>query len=70
MLVNSRQKAPEDMKYLRNQIRRTLPRYLHSGQYGIGRKVQAVLALLSPRLYALLKNAVHRKNRVTGRKVC
>lgn len=70
MLVNSRQNAPEDMKYLRNQIRRTLPKYLHSGQYGIGRKIQAVLALMSPQLYALLKNAVHQKNRVSGRKVC
>ena len=70
MLVNSRQNAPEDLKYLRNQIRRTLPKYLHSGQYGIGRKVQAVLALLSPRLYALLKNAVHQKKRLPGRKGC
>ena len=70
MLVNSRQNAPEDMKYLRDQIRRTLPRYLHSGQYGVGRKLQAVLALLSPRLYALLKNAVHRKKRLPARKGC
>lgn len=68
MLVNSRQNAPEDMKYLRNHIRKTLPQYLYSEQYGIGRKVQAVLALLSPRLYALLKNAVHRKNQGIGRK--
>ena len=70
MLVNSRQNAPEDLKYLRDQIRRTLPRYLHSGQYGFGRKVQAVLALMSPRLYALLKNAVHQKKRLPGRKEC
>ena len=69
MLVNSRQKAPEDMKYLRDQIHRTLLKYLHSGQYGIGRKVQAVLALLCPQLYALLKNTVHRKNRLPDRKV-
>jgi hypothetical protein len=70
MLVNSRQKAPEDMKYLQNHINRTLPQYLYSRQYGIGRKVQAILTLLSPRLYTLLKNMVHRKNQVAGRKVC
>lgn len=69
MLVNSRQKAPGDMKYLRNHIRKTLAQYLCSGQYGIGRKVQAVLALLCPHIYALLKNRVHRGNWLPGRKV-
>ena len=69
MLVNSRQKAPEDMKYLRDHIGRTLPQYLHSRQYGIGRKIQAFLALLCPHIYALLKNMVHRRNWLPGRKV-
>ena len=69
MLVDSRQRAPKDMRYLRRCIRRTLPNYLNSAQCGRGRKIQAVLALLSPRLYALLKNTVRRKNQLAGRRM-
>lgn len=58
MLANSGFQEPDTMAHLKNQIRRTLPRHLSSAQYGAGRKVQAILALLSPRVYALLKNCI------------
>lgn len=58
MLENSGLHAPDIMTYLRKQIRRTLPGHLRSVRYGAGRKLQAILALLCPRGYAMLKNLV------------
>ena len=55
--------APRDMqarRYLLGHIRRRLPEYLHAEYYGSGRKLQAILAAISPRLYMHLKNAVQR----------
>lgn len=60
MLVNSGRRDPEAMSFLRRNILRTLPGYLRSRIYGIGRKVQAVMALVCPRFFTLLKNAVQR----------
>lgn len=50
----------EARRYLLGYIRRLLPRYLISSCYGPGRKIQAVLAAISPRLYMHLKNTVRR----------
>lgn len=62
ILVNSQKKDPEAMAYLRNCIRKRLPKYLRSEKYGAGRKLQAVLAWLCPKIYAMLKNMVQRRH--------
>jgi GT2 family glycosyltransferase len=60
MLVNSGEKDADTMAYLRKNILRTLPGYFRSGIYGGGRKVQALLALICPRLFTWIKNLVQR----------
>lgn len=62
LLASSRRREPEAMAYLRGCIRKTLPGYLASTKHGAGRKLQTVLALVCPRLYARLKNMVHCAN--------
>lgn len=47
-------------KILLGHIRENLPAYLRGSRYGLGRKVQAILASICPGLYARLKNAVQR----------
>ena len=48
-------------QYLLGHIRRLLPVYMGARWYGAGRKLQAVLAAISPRIYMHLKNLVHRR---------
>lgn len=48
----------EGRQALLDHVRRQLPAHLRSRRYGPGRKLQALLAAISPRLYARLKNAV------------
>ena len=60
MLINSGEKDADTMAYLRKNILRTLPGYFRSGIYGGGRKVQALLALICPRLFTWIKNLVQR----------
>lgn len=48
-------------QYLLGHIRRLLPRYMGASCYGAGRKLQAVLAAISPKIYKHLKNAVQRR---------
>ena len=52
------QRDREARRFLLKHIHRQLPGYLSSSQYGFGRKLQAVLAAVNPRLYMHLKNAV------------
>lgn len=47
-------------KLLLQSIRQYLPRHLSSRRYGTGRKLQAILAVTSSRLYMHLKNAAQR----------
>lgn len=60
MYQNSKIKDTEVKKILLRRIRENLPAYLRGNRYGLGRKVQAVLACFCPGLYAHLKNAVQR----------
>ncbi len=50
----------ESRRILLNSIRRYLPGHLRSHRYGTGRKLQALTAAISPRLFARLKNAVQK----------
>lgn len=54
------QRDPDSRRYLLGHIRRLLLRYLFSSHYRMGRKIQAILASISPRIYMYLKNAVQR----------
>ena len=60
MLVNSGEKDADTMIYIRKNILQTLPGYFRSRIYGGGRKVQALLALICPQLFAWIKNLVQR----------
>ena len=60
MLVNSGEKDADTMIYIRKIILQTLPGYFLSRIYGGGRKVQALLALICPQLFAWIKNLVQR----------
>lgn len=55
---NSDGKDPTQKKILLGHVRKNLPGYLKGTQYGTGRKIQAILAAVSPGLYAAVKNAV------------
>lgn len=48
-------------QYLLGYIRRLLPQYMRASRFGAGRKLQAILAAISPRIYMHLKNAVQRR---------
>lgn len=48
-------------KTLLGHIRRQLPVHLRSNRYGLGRKLQALTAALSPRAFTWLKNAAHKE---------
>lgn len=52
---------PAIRSFLRARIRSSMPEYLRAVYYGPGRKLQAILAILSPQLYAHLKNLVQRR---------
>ena len=56
---------PEARALLLSRVRRLLPDYLMRSQFGMGRKLQALLAAVSPRMLMHLKNAVrsHSSNR-------
>ena len=58
LLENAPEKDASARKYLLSYIRRLLPGYLRSAQFGFGRKFQAILAAISPRVFMHLKNAV------------
>lgn len=60
MYENSKIQDAAAKKMLLRHIRENLPAYLRGNHYGVGRKVQAVLAGFCPSLYAHLKNAVQR----------
>ena len=47
-------------KALLGHIRRQLPVHLRSNRYGLGRKLQAITAALSPKLFTRLKNAAQK----------
>lgn len=47
-------------KTLLGHIRRFLPRHLSSKRYGFGRKLQALTAAVSPKLFTRLKNAAQK----------
>lgn len=49
---------PEIRKVLLGRIRSLLPGYLRQSHYGIGRKFQALVAALSPRIFMYLKKTV------------
>ena len=51
----------QSLNCLRGYIRKFLPGYLISRNYGLGRKVQAIVALISPKLYGYLKNLMMKK---------
>lgn len=57
---NAPVRDPESRAHLLAQVRRLLVGYLRSGHYGIGRKIQAIIAAGSPRIFAWLKNSVHK----------
>lgn len=47
-------------KALLGHIRRQLPVHLRSNRYGLGRKLQAITAAVSPKLFTRLKNAAQK----------
>ena len=47
-------------KVLLGHIRRQLPVHLRSNRYGLGRKLQALTAAISPKLFTRLKNAAQK----------
>lgn len=55
---NSACREPRARKLLLRHIRSNLIPYLMGNRYGFGRKMQALLAGISPKLYGHLKNAV------------
>lgn len=55
---NSHLRDDESWKQLRQNLKRYLRQYCTSSHYDSGRKVQAVLAYCTPKLYAWLKNRV------------
>lgn len=57
---NSAVDLPQVREDLILRIRQLLPSYLLSSTFHAGRKFQAILAAISPRLYVLLKNTIHR----------
>ena len=50
-----------DRKLLLRSIRQHLPDHLRSRRYGLGRKLQAITAAISPKLFAKLKNAAQKR---------
>lgn len=60
MYGNSDVKDPQAKKALLRHIRGNLAAYVKGSRYGMGRKVQAVLAGYVPGVYVLLKNAVQK----------
>ena len=59
-LLRQPQPSPEDKRILLKQIRRNLPIHLKSSRYSVKRRLQALTASLSPRLFVLLKNAARK----------
>lgn len=57
---NSQDKDSKARQQLLSYIRRLLTGYLRSSHYGTGRKLQALLAAVTPRGFAFLKNLVHK----------
>ena len=52
------QPDPEAWAYLLSHICRMIPGYFLQTQYGLGRKLQALTAAISPKLFMHLKKAV------------
>lgn len=58
---NAPVRDPKSRDHLLSQIRSRLPDYLRSSRYGIGRKIQAILAAVSPRVFTRVKNLLHKR---------
>lgn len=63
MYENSDCHDPALKEVLLHHIRHNLPAYLKGKRYGMGRKIQTVLAGYCPSVYAHLKNAVQKQHR-------
>lgn len=61
-LLSSGQQDPDSQRVLVRHIRRNLLTHLTSGQFGWGRKLQALTAAVSPRLFAALKAAARSRS--------
>ena len=61
LFENETERDPEIRRFLLCCIRKHLASYMTSRNYGIGRKVQTLLAAFCPRVYMHLKNAVQRR---------
>lgn len=59
-LLSSGRKDPRSKRILLSHIRRNLPSHLRSPQYGWRRKLQALTAAVSPRLFVFLKARARR----------
>lgn len=55
---SSVQPDPQIRRDLRRRIARLLPGYLRQAHYGLGRKIQALLAAASPRCYKVVKHTI------------
>ena len=55
---SSVQPDPQIRRDLRQRIARLLPGYLRQAHYGLGRKIQALLAAASPRCYKVVKHTI------------
>lgn len=60
MYENSDRSHPQARAVLLGKIRKHLPAHLKSAKYGAGRKLQALLAGFSPKLYCLVKNVLQK----------
>lgn len=60
MYENSETENKALKKQLLINIKDNLTEYMKSKNYGIGRKMQALLALLSPKIYCILKNSIQK----------
>ena len=61
MHENAQEQDPAVRAHLRSLIRKALPGYFRTRHFGFGRKLQAVLAVLSPKLFMHLKNLVQQR---------
>lgn len=59
--LNAPDRDPEAKRYLLSHIRRYVLGYLFSSQYGARRKLQALFAACSPRVFTCMKNLLHKR---------
>lgn len=58
MYYNSNIKDSQSLEKLRKYLQQNFWQYMESKRYGIGRKVQAILARFSPKIFYFIKNKV------------